>query len=88
MRANPAIEVLTPNDPALHAGITSFRIKGKTTPAENMAFRKLLFDRHKVFTVERLGPARGACIRVSPSFINSVDDVDVLVKALTDLTKA
>ncbi len=88
VRANPAIEVLTPNDPALHAGITSFRIKGKTTPAENMAFRKLLFDRHKVFTVERLGPARGACIRVSPSFINSVDDVDVLVKALTDLTKA
>ena len=88
LRANAAVEVLTPNDPALHAGITSFRIKGKGSETEVLALKKALFDRYRLFTVERFGPAKGACIRVSPSFINTPDDSDQLVAAVTALAKA
>jgi selenocysteine lyase/cysteine desulfurase len=85
MRGRPGIEILTPNDPALHAGITSFRLTGKTSMAENETLRRLLFDRWKIFTIERAGPAKGACVRVTPSFVNTVEDVDQLVVALEQL---
>jgi len=87
LRENPAVEVLTPNDAQLHAGITSFRLKGKGSPEEAMKLKAALFDRYRLFTVERFGPARGACIRVSPSFINRPEDLDVLVKAATELAR-
>lgn len=83
----PGIQVLTPADPTLHAGITSFRKRGVTSLEANVALRAALFDRHKIFTVERAGPARGACIRVTPSFVNSADDVDALAEALKTLAK-
>lgn len=85
LRDHPSIEILTPSDPTLHAGITSFRLKGRTTSAENIALRRLLFERHKIFTVERMGPAKGACIRVTPSFVNTADHMDALVAALRNL---
>ncbi|RAK62514.1 aminotransferase class V-fold PLP-dependent enzyme [Phenylobacterium kunshanense] len=83
----PGVEVLTPNDPALHAGITSFRVAGRTTTADNVAIRKALFERHRIFTVERSGPAKGACVRVTPSFVNGPADVDALVTALRELAR-
>jgi selenocysteine lyase/cysteine desulfurase len=82
MRDHPAYEILTPNDPDMHAGLTSFRIKGRGAAADNVAIRRLLFERFKIFTVERQGPARGACVRVTPSFVNTADDMDALVAAL------
>lgn len=88
VRGMPGIEVLTPNDPALHAGITSFRLTGQTTPAQAAAVKKALFETHKIFTVERVGPAKGACIRVTPSFVNNVGHVDALASALRELAKA
>lgn len=88
VRGVPGIEVLTPNDPALHAGITSFRLTGQTTPAQAAAARKALFERYRIFTVERAGPAKGACIRVTPSFVNNVGHVDALAAALKELAKA
>lgn len=88
VRAVPGVEVLTPNDPALHAGITSFRLAGQTTPAQAAALKKTLFERYRIFTVERLGPAKGACIRVTPSFVNTAGHVDALTAALKELAKA
>jgi selenocysteine lyase/cysteine desulfurase len=88
VRGVPGIEVLTPNDPALHAGITSFRLTGQTTPAQAAAVKKALFERYKIFTVERVGPAKGACIRVTPSFVNNVGHVDALTAALKEMAKA
>ena len=85
LRGDRRFEILTPDDPAMHGGITSFRIRGRTSPADNLALRKALFDRHGIFTIERLGPAKGACIRVSPSFINDAAQIDRLVTALRDL---
>jgi selenocysteine lyase/cysteine desulfurase len=88
VRGDPRIQVLTPNDPELHAGITSFRLAGKTSPADNLVLKNLLLDRHRIFTVERLGVAKGACIRVSPSFVNTPAQMDALVAALRDVAKA
>lgn len=88
VRGDPRIQVLTPNDPELHAGITSFRIAGRTSREDNVALRKLLLDRHRIFTVERLGVAKGCCIRVSPSFVNTPADMDALAAALREIAKA
>ncbi|WP_309646702.1 aminotransferase class V-fold PLP-dependent enzyme [Phenylobacterium sp.] len=85
LRGQAGIEILTPDEADLHAGITSFRLSGQTSLAQNVAVRRALFDRHRIFTVERAGPARGACVRVTPSFVNNAADMDALVKALRDL---
>jgi selenocysteine lyase/cysteine desulfurase len=85
VRDNPRVQVLTPDDPAMHAGLTSFRIKDVTSEADNVALRKTLLERYRIMTVERAGPWRGACIRVTPSFINAPQDLDRLVAAITAL---
>jgi selenocysteine lyase/cysteine desulfurase len=84
-RDHPKIDVLTPDDPAMHAGLTSFRIKGVTSEADNVALRRLLLDRYRILTVERAGPWKGACIRVTPSFINTPQDMQALVKAIREI---
>lgn len=85
MRDDTRFEILTPPDPALHAGITSFRLKGRVSAADNVAIRKALWDRHRILTIERTGPARGACVRVSPSFVNDADQMAMFVAALRDV---
>jgi selenocysteine lyase/cysteine desulfurase len=85
IRGHPKVDVLTPNDPTMHAGLTSLRIKGITSNADNVKLRKLLLDKYKVMTVERDGPAKGACIRITPSFVNSPKDTDRLVAAIRDI---
>src|SRR3989344_5929400 len=86
LRDEPRIQGLTPNDPALHAGITSFRIAGRTSREDNLALKKLLFDRHRIFTVERVGVAKGACIGISPSFVNTPAQMDALAAALREIS--
>lgn len=85
VRGRRGIEVLTPDDPGLHAAITSFRLAGRTSLEANRALRRELFDRRRIFTVERAGPARGACVRVTPSLVNTAADVDALAEALLEL---
>ncbi len=81
-RANPKIEILTPNDPSMHAGITCFRLKGKTSDADNIALAKRLLDEFGIFTVYRTGLAKGSCIRVTPALFTKADDVLKLKAAL------
>lgn len=88
IRGHPGVEILTPPDPALHAGITSFRLTGRTSMDDNRALRARLFERYMIFTVERAGVAKGCCIRVSPSFVNTAAQMDALTAALRDLAKA
>ena len=57
-----SLEILTPADPRLCGGITSFRIEGLTSGAENAAIARRLLADHRIFTVHRTGPARGACV--------------------------
>jgi len=81
----PNIEILTPNDARLHAGITSFRVKGRTTAQANIALVETLLREHQIFTVHRTGIASGACVRISPSMYNLAADMDRLVEALAHI---
>ena len=74
MRTLPDIEVLTPDEPGLAAGITSFRVKTKGSREDNNALVAALRDRHKVLTVRRDGVAKGQCIRVSPALYTTEDE--------------
>jgi selenocysteine lyase/cysteine desulfurase len=79
---HPGIEILTPPDPRLYAGITSFRFKGKTSKADNIALSRRLAEEHGVFTIFREGVAKGACVRVTPAMYTTFADVDKLASAL------
>ncbi|MEI9889891.1 MAG: aminotransferase class V-fold PLP-dependent enzyme [Caulobacteraceae bacterium] len=60
--------------------------QGIVTEADNVILRQTLLTRYKILTVERAGPAMGACIRVTPSFVNGPEDVQRLVAAIGELT--
>ncbi|KCZ49253.1 hypothetical protein HY3_16030 [Hyphomonas pacifica] len=85
MRGDDRIEILTPDDARLHAGITSFRVKGKTSVEDNKGVAKFLLEKHGIFTIHRSGLAGGACVRVTPSLYNTPDDCIQLVGALHSL---
>jgi isopenicillin-N epimerase len=82
VRGVPGVEVLTPDDPMLHGGITSFRLHGITDVAGNMAVARTLLERHRIFTVHRTGAEKGACVRVSPALFNNEAQMDALASAL------
>ncbi|WP_437909768.1 aminotransferase class V-fold PLP-dependent enzyme [Sorangium sp. So ce327] len=79
------VEVLTPDDPEMYGAITSFRIAGRTSEADNVAIADYLMDTHRIFTVRRGGLAKGDCVRVTPALYTSVDDVNRLASALVDV---
>jgi isopenicillin-N epimerase len=83
---NKNVEILTPQDERMHAGITSFRIKGKTSAKDNQDLMKLLTDKYGIFTVAISGLANGGAIRVSPALYNSREDVKKLSDAINDIT--
>jgi selenocysteine lyase/cysteine desulfurase len=85
VRGVGAIEVLTPNDPRMISALTSFRLRGKTSPADNRALAKILLDRFGIFTVARDGVAKGSCIRVTPALFTTEAEADKLVAALKTL---
>ena len=82
LRDHPGIEILTPGDPRLTCGITSFRLKGKTGEAENRAVAAELLRRFNIFTVDRPGVAKGACVRVTPALFTREAEIDALIAAL------
>ena len=82
LRDERRLQILTPADPRLAAAITSFRVRGKVTPAENEALAKRLLEGFGIFTVARTGVAGGACVRVTPGQFTRPAEVDALVAAL------
>lgn len=82
------IDVLTPDEPGMSGGITSFRQKGKTAPADAAAIVAALRDKHGVLTVARTGAAKGACVRVSPALYTTEDDMAKFVTALRQVVAA
>lgn len=87
VRLLPGIEILTPDDAALHGGITSFRLKGQASTADNIAVTKRLLEEFRIFTVYRDGPSGGACVRVTPALFNTMVDMDALAGALKTLSR-
>lgn len=84
-RTMPQVEILTPDDPGMHGGITAFRIKGITDVAGNARIAQQLLERHNIFTVHRDGAAAGACVRVTPALFTSMQDIDRFSAALSDI---
>ena len=82
------MDILTPDQPGMAAGITSFRLAGRTTPDDYKALVAQLRDSYGVLTVRRTGVARGPCIRVSPALYTAEADLDRLVSALKALGTA
>ena len=76
------IEVLTPDDPRLYCGITSFRF---TRHDNQVAMAERLLKEFNLFTVARSGSACGPCIRVTPGFTTTPEEVGLLVEALQRL---
>jgi selenocysteine lyase/cysteine desulfurase len=85
IRPIEAFDILTPDEAGMHAGITSFRVRGKTSKEDNTALVAKLRDEFKVLTVRRAGVAAGQCIRVSPALYTTEAEVDRLVEALTTI---
>ncbi len=72
----------------MSGGITSFRVKGKTAPADAAAVVAALRDKHSILTVARTGAAKGACVRVSPALYTTEDDMAKFVTALRQVVTA
>jgi isopenicillin-N epimerase len=85
-RAFKDIEILTPDEAGLYGAITSFRLAGKTSKADNDAVVAKLRDGYKVLTVRRAGVAKGQCIRVTPALYTAETDLDRLLEALAVVT--
>lgn len=81
-RNDKRIEILTPSDSRLTCALTSFRLRGETSPAQNKALAAKLFDRFQIFTVDRDGVVSGSCVRVTPGVFTGEEDIDRLVAAL------
>lgn len=82
LRGLDGLEILTPSDPRLHGGITSFRVRGHSSDADNAAVAKALLDAFGIFTVHRTGVARGGCVRVTPAVFTTPAQIGALVRAL------
>jgi len=82
LRDHGRIEILTPSDPRLTCAITSFRLRGQTSPEQNRALAADLLKRFNIFTVERSGAASGSCVRVTPALFTTEADIDRLIAAL------
>ncbi|MGK5025755.1 aminotransferase class V-fold PLP-dependent enzyme [Janthinobacterium sp. RB2R34] len=86
-RGIEGVEVLASEDPRLSSAIASFRLKGKTSVADNFALSKKLVQQHGVFAVPRDGLASGACLRVTPAIFTPESHLDKLVAALRQVVK-
>jgi selenocysteine lyase/cysteine desulfurase len=85
LRGLPGLEIMLGDDPATFAAITSFRIAGHNSPAENIAITDTLFKDYSIMTVHRIGLTAGACVRVTPALFTTPAECDRLVAALKDL---
>lgn len=85
-RKMKGLTVLTPDDSNMVAGLTSFRLDGVVSTKANNALMKRLADKFGILTTRRTGPNAGDCIRVTPSFYNTPDDMLKLVLALKTIT--
>ena len=85
VRDLPHVQVLTPDDPKMSAGITSFRLRGKPSPADNDRIVETLLTKHGIFTRRSPGVDGGDCVRVTPALYTKPADVDRLARALREV---
>ena len=76
------IDILTPDDPARHGSVTSFRLPAMKDYAAAQRMTTLLLERHRILTVARRGIMAGSAVRVTPALYNTHAELDQLVQAL------
>ena len=76
------LEILTPDDPARHGAVTSFRLPKMRDYREAQRMARVLLEKHHILTVARRGLDRGAVVRVTPTLYNTPAELDRLVTAL------
>jgi selenocysteine lyase/cysteine desulfurase len=82
VRATPRIVLNTPAEPGRSAAIANVAVEGMA-PAE---LATALFERYRVFVVAINRPEAGVRgVRVTPHLFTSTAELDVLVKALSEL---
>lgn len=81
VRGKPRIVLNTPSDPARTCAIANVGVEGMT-PAD---LAKTLFDKYKVWTVA-INNAGVRGVRVTPQLFTTTAELDVLVKALNELS--
>ena len=79
---------MAPDAPGSYGAITSFRMTGKVTKADNLAVANELREKYKIFTVRRGGVAAGNCVRVSTALFTKPSDLDRLALALKTMAGA
>ena len=79
------LQVLTPDDPRMSAGMTSFRLRGRTSAADNNAIVETLLTKYGIFTRRSPGVDAGDCVRVTPALYTRAADVDRLAVALRQM---
>jgi selenocysteine lyase/cysteine desulfurase len=79
------IDVLTPDDPRMAAGITSFRFRGRTSREDNDRTVDTLLAKYGIFTARRTGIDGGDCVRVTPALYTRPADADRLASALREM---
>lgn len=87
LKNNKNINILTPDDPAMYAGITSFRFKNAGDKDQNNRLVKVLKEKYGVLTVRRAGIHNGDAIRVSPALFTRDADMDKFILAMNELSK-
>jgi isopenicillin-N epimerase len=87
VRSTRGVQVLTPDDRDLAAGITSFRLNGGVSSEHNQRIVETLRDRYGLLTARRTGIARGDCVRITPAIYNSAADLDRLAAAIKELAQ-
>ena len=84
-RSLPGIEIISPPDQALRAGIAAFRRRGETSTEQNRSLVERLLKDFGIFTVVRTGLASGACVRVTPGIFTSEAETRALLNALEQI---
>lgn len=79
------VQVLTPEDPRMSAGITSFRLRDRPSAPENDSIVNTLLSKHGIFTRRSAGVDGGECIRVTPALYTRPEDVDRLADAIKQM---
>ncbi|MDR5762488.1 aminotransferase class V-fold PLP-dependent enzyme [Caballeronia sp. LZ035] len=81
------VQILTPPDPSMTAGITAFRLRGHAGKAACDALVAALSERFGVFTVTRPGPEAGEVVRVTPAVFSRMEDAERLLDGIRTLAR-
>lgn len=82
------VQVLTPDDPRMSAGMTGFRFKGRGTRQDVDAVVETLLTTYGIFTRRSAGIEGGDCVRVTPALYTTPADVDRLATALHKMARS